>query len=142
MLSVNHLLAISQSESALRSHGETELADALNDLLTEQRRQASAHTKALKNRKPGKSGGQKLAYVVVVEPGGAWLAHGMAEAHTILTERLMELEPQASVPSARSMAAIISAKGQWWRMVEHGNGTTAITLRKATEAEVAQQAAS
>lgn len=137
VLSVHHLLVISRAVALATRHGETELADSLNGILTNQEAMRAKHTESLKNRKGGGNGAPKLAYAIDVDPVGTWYAKGMVDAHEILKERLKEHDARGSVPNVRSMAAIVSAKGHWMRMVDTANGMVTFTLRKATPDELA-----
>jgi hypothetical protein len=122
-----------RAATALRSHGETELADELNAILL-----SASHAKAAvaQHRATGKAGRPKASYSIELEPGWQVAAQGMAAATATVKETLT-LHGVRGAPSQGSLAVSLSRNGLWQRTFETDNGMATLTVRPAAKSPAA-----
>jgi hypothetical protein len=132
MIKSAHLLTLQQAQRALAKHGETDLAEALADMVTEELtartnagRKATSRTEGAGGRPP------TTRFIIELEPGWSMEAIGITAAHAALEEALAEVGALALLPKKTSLGVSLnSAANIWWKTVDTDNGVVTVSVRR------------
>ena len=139
MLQNAHLYLIQRAATALRGHGDTEIANALDAVITADLAARTSTSEAQKarhkaNQENGTSkSGRPPSAIIVVElsPGWRATATGTKAAHAMLETALHELGRPAVLPTLGSLRAALGRSGIWWTNVETENGTVTVSAAQS-----------
>jgi hypothetical protein len=128
------------SALSLINQGDAKAAQQLINqvLLDNSKHKLSVSAAAQARAAAGQGGRQAMIYAIETEPGGVELAKGAAAAHAALAAELARLDDKRTLPKVNSFAVLLSRNGFWAGQVDTFNGTVSVTVRKATEDELAR----
>lgn len=103
---------------------------ALRDEAQQAINDAMLHRAAVSKARP-EARGRPLAALYEVELGSQWRVEvlGARAAHEIVAKTLTE-QGGGRAPTLGSMQVSLSKNGQWWRLLETGNGTEPLSVRR------------
>lgn len=143
MLKTEVVQWLMRAAMALRSHGETELAEQADSLLLADAEHRTAVAKAARERAEAGSGGGRpaRAYAIEVQPAGRiTYVKGAKRAHEVYRDELEALEPGRFVPTYNSFAVMLSRAQGCSTFVETDNGRVDVLARRCNEYELARLA--
>lgn len=117
---------------SLTEHGETSLANEVNEALLATAQHRAALATAAKDRKAGARGRRpSVAYDVAMEPGWSQRVTGAGAAYESVKKALKEADALALLPKRQSFGVMLSSRGQWQAVLETDNGVATLTVNLA-----------
>lgn len=135
------LFRVSRHLSGLEKADPKVLAAELDAVLLDDMNAKVRVADAARSRaKTGRGGRPARFYVLDIDPILRRPVKGVKAAHEII-ERELKKQGVKGIPTAQSLAAAMSARGHWIKLVDTLDGMLSFTLRKATDKEAEQFAA-
>jgi hypothetical protein len=132
MLNAQHVKTLNDVLNLLLAQKETELAQRVNLILTQDAATRSAISDAAKARGPATGAGRPShLYKLEVEPGWVQTVEGAKAACAAVADALTTLGSKRHPPKPHSMAVMLSRNGAWFTTVDTDNGTVSISVTKA-----------
>lgn len=132
MLNATETALLLRCAALATGKGDAALAAEINDaLLASAQHRASVASSTRAARGKGSRGAPTRAFVIDLEPGPRLLAQGAKAASAVLAEQVTKLGAKRTLPTAGSLAVMVSRDGHWTTLLETDNGTVSVTVQYA-----------